>query len=266
MPELPEVQTIINGLVQTVMSKTISSIIEKREGTLVFGEDISICEFGKIESIDRRGKYIIIETSKDLKLIIHLRMTGKLIFEKDINNTSSHSRAEIIFSDKTKLIFDDVRTFGKIQIVNSKDKISALQKLGIEPLSIKFDAEYLKNIFSNRKAPIKNVLLDQTVVAGLGNIYVAEILFRAKVYPITPANKIKIATLKRIVSETKNVLQQAIKYNGTTISDYRSVEDKTGEFQNFLRVYGKKICECGAMIQKIKQAGRSTYFCGECQV
>ncbi len=266
MPELPEVQTIINGLDQTVMSKNISSVIEKREGTLVFGEDITICEFGKIESIERRGKYIIIETSKDLKLIIHLRMTGKLIFEKDINNTSPHARAEIIFSDNTKLIFDDVRTFGKIQIVNSNEKIHTLQQLGVEPLSNKFNPEYLKNKFKTRKAPIKNVLLDQTVVAGLGNIYAAEILFRAKLHPATPSNKIKITNLKKIVTETKKVLQDAIKYNGTTISDYRSVDDKTGEFQNFLKVYGKKICECGAMIQKIKQAGRSTYFCDNCQI
>lgn len=266
MPELPEVQTIINGLNKKVISKTISSIIEKRRGTIIFGENIKICEFGKIENIKRRGKYIIIKTSKDLKLIIHLRMTGKLIFEKDLNNSSSHSRAEIIFSDKTKLIFDDVRTFGKIQIINVNKTINSLQKLGVEPLSDDFNTEYLKNELKNRKALIKNVLLDQKVIAGLGNIYVAEILFRAKVHPATTSNKLKTTELKRIVSETKSVLQEAIKHNGTTISDYRSVEDKTGEFQNFLRVYGKETCECGAMIQKIKQAGRSTYFCMECQV
>lgn len=91
MPELPEVQAIINGLNQKVISKTISSIIERRQGTLIFGKDTKICEFGRIENVERRGKYIIIKTSKDLKLIIHLRMTGKLIFEKDLNNTSSHS-------------------------------------------------------------------------------------------------------------------------------------------------------------------------------
>ena len=218
MPELPEVQTIINGLNQKVISRTISSIIERRQGTLIFGEDLKICEFGRIESVERRGKYIIIKTSKDLKLIIHLRMTGKLIFEKNINNTSSHSRAEIIFSDKTKLIFDDVRTFGKIQILKKDDEVPAIINLGIEPLSNEFNAEYLKNKIRNRKAPIKNVLLDQTVIAGLGNIYVAEILFGAKVHPATTANKLKTTALKRIVLETKNVLREAIKHNGTTIS------------------------------------------------
>ncbi|MEA2097175.1 MAG: bifunctional DNA-formamidopyrimidine glycosylase/DNA-(apurinic or apyrimidinic site) lyase [Candidatus Cloacimonadota bacterium] len=265
MPELPEVQTIITGLNEKILNKNIVSIIDKRAGTLIIDEDLKLCEFGKIRSIERRGKYIIIKTSEDLKLIVHLRMTGKLIFEKDINSTSSHSRAEIIFSDKTKLIFDDVRTFGKIQILKKDNEVSAIMNLGVEPLSDEFDMVYLKSKLKNRKAPIKSVLLDQTVIAGLGNIYVAEILFRTKIHPATPANSIKSAKLKRIVNEIKAILQEAIKHNGTTISDYRSVEDKTGEFQHFLKVYGKKFCECGSEISKIKQAGRSTYFCGECQ-
>jgi len=263
MPELPEVQTIINGLNQKVLGKEIQEIVELRSGTVFW--QFPVTSLGKIELISRRGKYIILQTTLSYKLIIHLRMTGKLIFEKGLGKTSSHSRAEIIFSDRTKLIFDDVRTFGKIQVLKENDNVSGIQNLGVEPLSNEFDAKYLMNKLRNRKAPIKTTLLDQSVLAGLGNIYVAEILFRAKVHPATTANKIKTAVLKRIVSETKSVLQEAIKHNGTTISDYRSVEDKTGEFQNFLKVYGKKNCECGAEIHKIKQAGRSTYFCNICQ-
>jgi len=264
MPELPEVQTIINGLNKKVLGKEIQEIIELRSGTIDW--QFPVTSLGKINSFSRRGKYIIIQTSNKNKLVVHLRMTGKLIFETDLSNTSSHSRAEIVFSDKTKLIFDDVRTFGNIQVMKQNDEFPTILNLGVEPLSDEFNSEYLKNKLNNRKAPIKNVLLDQKVIAGLGNIYVAEILFRAKVHPITPANKIKITALKSIVLETKSVLQEAIKHNGTTISDYRSIEDKTGEFQNFLKVYGKKICECGAEIHKLKQAGRSTYFCKECQV
>ena len=263
MPELPEVQTIINGLNQKVLGKEIQEIVELRSGTVFW--QISVTGLGKVEFIYRRGKYIILQTAMHYKLIIHLRMTGKLIFEKALNNTSSHSRAEIIFSDKTKLIFDDVRTFGKIQVMKQNDEIPTILNLGAEPLLDEFNSEYLKNKLNNKKTPIKNALLDQKVIAGLGNIYVAEILFRAKIHPAIPANKIKINSIRKIVLETKNVLKEAIKHNGTTISDYRSVEDKTGEFQNFLKVYGKKICECGAIIQKIKQAGRSTYFCEECQ-
>ena len=263
MPELPEVQTIINGLNQKVLGNEIQEIVELRSGTVFW--QIPVTSLGKIKLISRRGKYIILQTALHYKLIIHLRMTGKLIFEDDFDKTSSHSRAEIIFTDKTKLIFDDVRTFGKIQILKQNDEISSIQNLGVEPLTNELNAEYLINKLNNRKAPIKTALLDQSVIAGLGNIYVAEILFRAKIHPAIPANKIKMMSLKKIVSETKIVLQEAIKHNGTTISDYRSVEDKTGEFQNFLKVYGKKICECGAEIKKIQQAGRGTYFCENCQ-
>jgi len=263
MPELPEVQTIINGLNQKVLGKEIQEIVELRSGTVFW--QLPVTSLGKIELVSRRGKYIILQTALHYKLIIHLRMTGKLIFEKDINTTSSHSRAEIVFTDKTKLIFDDVRTFGKIQVLKKNENISGIRNLGVEPLTNEFNAEYLIDKLRNRKAPIKTVLLDQSVIAGLGNIYVAEILFRAKIHPAIPANKIKIKNMKKIVLETKIVLQEAIKHNGTTISDYRSVEDKTGEFQNFLKVYGKKTCECGAEIKKIQQAGRGTYFCENCQ-
>ena len=263
MPELPEVQTIINGLTQKVLGKEIKKIIELRLGTVIWQNPIT--GLGNINSISRRGKYILLQTSNDYKVVIHLRMTGKLIFETDLTKTSDHARAEIIFNDNTKLIFNDVRTFGKIQIFKDNEEIKAFQKLGLEPLSDEFNAGYLKNKLKNRKAPVKNILLDQRVIAGLGNIYVAEILFRSKIDPRIPGNRLKKKQLESIVFETKKVLQEAIKQNGTTISDYRSVEHKTGEFQNFLKVYRKEYCECGHQIKKIKQAGRSTYFCPVCQ-
>ncbi len=263
MPELPEVQTIIKGLKEKVLGKEILKIQELRSGTII--SNSSINSLGTINSISRRGKYILIQTSKDFKLVIHLRMTGKLIYETDLAKTSNHARAELVFNDNTKLIFNDVRTFGKIQILKINEEIEAFQKLGVEPLSDEFDARYLKNKLKNRIAPIKNILLDQRVIAGLGNIYVAEILFRSKIDPRVPGNRLKKKQLENIVSETKTVLQEAIKHNGTTISDYRSVEDKAGEFQNFLKVYRKEYCECGHQIKKIKQAGRSTYYCPVCQ-
>ena len=263
MPELPEVQTVINGLNQKVLEKEIKEILEFRPGTVIW--NMPITSLGKIQSVSRRGKYIIIQTSRDFKLVIHLRMTGKLIFETDLAKTLNHARAELVFSDNTKLIFNDVRTFGKIQICKKDEEVESLEKLGLEPLSDEFDTRYLRNKLKNRKAPIKNILLDQRVISGLGNIYVAEILFRSKINPRVPGNRITKKQLESIVLETKTVLQEAIKHNGTTISDYRSVEDKTGEFQNFLKVYRKENCECGHQIKKIKQAGRSTYYCPVCQ-
>lgn len=263
MPELPEVQIIVNGLNQKVLGKEIKEIIELRPGTVIWQNPVT--SLGNINSISRRGKCILIQTSNDYKLVIHLRMTGKLIFETDLAKTSDHARAELILNDNTKLIFDDVRTFGKIQILKKNEEIEAFQKLGLEPLSDEFDAGYLKNKLKNRKAPIKNILLDQRVIAGLGNIYVAEILFRSKIDPRVPGNRLNKKQLESIIKQTKIVLKEAIKHNGTTISDYRSVEDKIGEFQNFLKVYRKEYCECGNQIKKIKQAGRSTYYCPVCQ-
>lgn len=263
MPELPEVQTIIDGLNKKVLEKEIQEIVELRPGTVQWF--CTQVQLGKVDHIYRRGKYILIQTLNNYKLVIHLRMTGKLIFEEDQKITSSHCRAEINFTDNTKLIFDDVRTFGKIQIMKKDEQIQAITNLGPEPLSDDFNESHLKQILKTRKAPIKNLLLNQNIVAGLGNIYVAEILFRAKINPTKQVNKLTTKQIQKIVLNTKEVLQQAIKYNGTTISDYRSVENKTGEFQNFLKVYGKKNCTCGNEIKKIKQAGRSTFFCEKCQ-
>ena len=265
MPELPEVQTIVNGLNKKILNKKILSLNEVREGTIQnFIDDINP-ELGIIVSIKRRGKYIIMETSNNYKLIIHLRMTGKFIYERLPEKISSHERASFMFEDNTKLIFDDVRAFGKIQIYEKGDEVESLEKLGLEPVSKDFNEKYLKKKFINRKSPIKNLLLNQKIIAGLGNIYANEILYRARISPLKKGNKLSLKKLKTIVEKTKEVLEQAIKYNGTTISDYRSVEDKAGEFQNFLKVYRKEYCECGHQIKKIKQAGRSTYYCPVCQ-
>lgn len=263
MPELPEVQTVINGLQDKVIGKTIKQIKEFRENTVIWHTKKH--ELGSLKSISRRGKYIILITDKDYKIVIHLRMTGKLIFEKKYNFTTKHTRAEILFSDKTKLLFNDIRTFGKIEIYEINDSVKALDALGVEPLSDSLNVEYLKKKLKKKEAPIKNILLDQRIIAGLGNIYACEILFRAGVKPQRKGRRLKNKDITQIIYYTKEVLNEALKYNGTTISDYRNIDDKTGEFQKFLRVYGKDKCPCGNDITRIKQAGRSTYYCPKCQ-
>ncbi len=265
MPELPEVQTIVDGLNSKIVNKTISAIIEKKMGTIIWKENLNICEFGKILNVSRRGKFIIIETSKKLKIIIHLRMTGKLIYEEDISKTSSHSRTEFIFSDNTKMIFDCVRTFGKIWILRKDYRFAPIEKLGVEPLDKLFNDPYLKKQIQHKKIPIKKLILEQQIIAGLGNIYACEILFRAKIHPEKLGIEVTNKETELLVKETKSVLIQALEKNGTTISDYRNVDNKTGEFQNFLKVYQKEFCECGNKISRIKQSGRSTFFCGKCQ-
>ena len=263
MPELPEVETVVRGLQAVISGREIESIESYREGTVI-DEREEEREFGKVTKIHRRGKYILIDTDRDTTIMIHLRMTGKLVFDQSAEE-SKYSRAEIKFTDQTNLIFDDVRTFGKINIFETGLEQQKLSFLGIEPLNDEFNVEYLQKRLSGRKAPVKNILLDQRMVAGLGNIYVLEILHRAKISPLRKGSDIKKHEIAAIIHETKEVLREAISKNGTTISDFRSVDDKTGEFQNFLRVYGKTQCKCKSEILRVKQAGRTSYYCPVCQ-
>jgi len=263
LPELPEVQTIVNGLNSIIIEKKISRIAEYRRGTVE--NSLLNVDYGKVKLVERRGKYIIVKTTAECKIVIHLRMTGKLIFEADSDRRPKHCRAEIFFSDGSRLIFDDVRTFGKIQVMKKSQAVPALEKLGAEPLSDQLNPEFLSKQLKNRKALIRNLLLNQNIIAGLGNIYVLEILYRCKIDPRKQADGLSLIQIEKIVEQTKIVLKEAIEKNGTTISDYRSVEDQSGQFQNFLRVYQKKKCKCGTEIKRIKMAGRSAYFCPSCQ-
>ena len=263
MPELPEVETVVRGLREKLTGREIDSIISYREGTVI-DERSEERDYGNIIGIHRKGKYILIDTDSNTTIMIHLRMTGKLVFDQPAEE-SHHCRAELKFTDQTNLIFDDVRTFGKINILDKGSEEMKLSFLGIEPFDKGFDVEYLQKKLSGRKAPIKNILLDQSVIAGLGNIYVLEILHRAKISPLRKSSDIKKREIAAIIHETKEVLREAISKNGTTISDFRRVDDKTGEFQKFLRVYGKHYCKCKSEILRVKQAGRTSYYCPLCQ-
>lgn len=263
MPELPEVETVVRGLRDLIVGREIEYIESFREGT-VLDERIEEGEYGRVKGIRRRGKYILIDTDSGMTLMVHLRMTGKLVFDQAVED-AGHCRAEVKFADGTNLVFDDVRTFGKIVLLESGAEERKLASLGAEPLESDFEAVYLTKKLAGKKTPIKNALLDQRIVAGLGNIYVAEILHRAGISPLRESSSITGVETILIINKTKEVLKEAVAKNGTTISDYRSVDDKTGEFQRFLRVYGKKYCACGSEIKRVKQAGRTTYYCPECQ-
>lgn len=263
MPELPEVQTIINDLKIELVDETIYAIVGHREGTIQFHLNKSMEDYGKIQSIDRRGKYIIITTTK-CKILIHLRMTGKLLLTKNLQKTTPHNRAEILFNNK-KLVFDDIRSFGSICIFDKEQKTGKIESLGLEPFSDEFNPQKLKSIFSRRTAPIKNALINQKIIAGLGNIYACESLYKARISPLTPANALTDAQIDKLNSAIKEVLETAITHGGTTISDYRTPSDKKGKFQDMLSVYKKRQCPQGHEVKKIKQAGRSTYYCPACQ-
>mgnify|MGYP006275339561 CR=1 FL=1 len=264
MPELPEVQTVINDLFDCVISKKIDNLVELRKGTIINNTDNNSMNYGIIRTIERKGKYILIKTNHK-KFLIHLRMTGKLIYCEKLDKNIKHNRAYFVFSDKTYLIFNDVRTFGKIEIYNENDEISIFKRLGIDALSSEMTVRYLTEMFKNRKAPIKNLLLSQEIISGIGNIYANEILFHARIDPRKTPKEFDKKILKKLTIKIKDILKKAIKHNGTTISDYRRVDDKTGSFQEFLKVYQKNYCDCGNKITKIKQAGRSTFYCSKCQ-
>jgi len=266
MPELPEVQTIIDGVTTELMGKEIRSLDCFHPGTVIrdpeLPEEVFPAEF---ISSRRRGKYIILNFSGDLSVIVHLRMTGKLVADSSQEGPVNHERACFMLSGSSKLRFIDIRTFGKIILCKTKNLGKFMPDLGMEPLADEFDARYLEKILKNRKAPIKTLMLDQKLIAGLGNIYVNEILYRSKLNPTVPGDEIPLSKLKILAKETKEVLREAISKNGTSISDFRNVDNKTGEFQKFLRVYQKETCPKGHPVSRIKQAQRSTYFCPVCQ-
>jgi formamidopyrimidine-DNA glycosylase len=264
MPELPEVETICRELSNLLIGRKILSIEPLRENTIIYNTEL--IENQTISKIERRAKYIVISLSKGQQLVIHLRMTGKLIFPITNNFDSKYTRAIIYIDNDDEIHFDDIRCFGKIYINEQNQTNDQFAKLGIEPLTDDFNVDFLYQKAKNRNQEIKPFLMNQEIVVGIGNIYVQEILFHSKINPTRKAKTIKKHEWQKIIYNTKNTLLIAIDNNGTTISDFRRVDDKTGEFQNFLQVYGKDNCPiCDNKLEYIKQAGRSTRYCKECQ-
>jgi len=266
MPELPEVQTVLDGLVSVLQGREIASVESFYPGTLIRDPELDFEPFpaSMMEAL-RRGKYMIINLDGGASLIIHLRMTGKLVYDPNPEDIHKHERARINLQGGDAIRFIDPRTFGKITLLKSSNLARYLPKLGPEPLSADFNPPYLYQIVHSRKAPIKNLLLDQGLVAGLGNIYVCELLYRSGIHPETPGTRITKAQAKLMVKHCKDVLKEALAVGGTSISDYRRIDDKSGEFQNFLRVYQKKQCPLGHDMDNVRLGGRSSFFCPVCQ-
>ncbi|MCB5254324.1 MAG: bifunctional DNA-formamidopyrimidine glycosylase/DNA-(apurinic or apyrimidinic site) lyase [Candidatus Cloacimonadaceae bacterium] len=266
MPELPEVQTVLDGLTEVLHGVSITGLICYYPGTVITDPALGDEPFpARLSQAQRRGKYMILHLDNSTSMIIHLRMTGKLVYEPHPEEPHKHERARIQLSTGDALRFIDPRTFGKITLVNTALVEKYLPDLGPEPLSQDFSPSYLKRVLKGRTAPIKNLLLDQRIVAGLGNIYVCELLFRSGIRPDRPGVSIFAKEQCEIVKHTKEVLLQALKVGGTSISDYRRIDDKTGQFQHFLQVYQKRECPLGHAVQNLKLAGRSSFFCPECQ-
>ena len=271
MPEIAEVETVRRVLKGQILNKKIVKVDvfypKMIESDLKDFQTKLINE--SFIDILRKGKYLIFELN-NYYLLSHLRMEGKY-FVKDINDAKDkHEHVIFTFSDNITLRYADVRKFGKMKLINKNqlEDDEDLKKLGIEPIDSSLSAKYLIEKFKKKNLPIKTVLLDQSIIAGLGNIYADEVLFKSGINPLKKACDINEDEAKKICLSSKEIIEKAIEYKGTTIRSYTSSLGVKGNYQDFLSVHtkeGEKCKNCNTIIKRIKVNGRSTYYCPNCQ-
>ena len=272
MPELPEVETVKNTLKKQILNKKIIDVNIFYENLIEYP---SVKLFKKqiknqtINDIKRRGKWLMFELD-DYFLLSHLRMEGKYLIRKLGDIVTKHEHISFIFSDKTELRYQDVRKFGKMHLIekNEINNRKPINELGYEPWDEELDISYLKEKYKSKKLPIKTVILDQSIIVGIGNIYADEILFLSGINPLKKCNELNDIELQSIIYNTKKVLELAIKDGGTTIRSYTSSEGVHGRFQQHLNVHNKENQpgpKCGEKIVKIRVGGRGTCYCVNCQ-
>ena len=267
MPELPEVETIRSQLAPRLEGRTLARV-EILDPRLTRPYDLfevaEELEGDRVVAVERRGKYLLLRLESGFGLLVHLRMTGGFHWEP-----VSHERAVLELDDGTRLVYRDVRRFGTWLVVEGAELEPYLAtKNGPEPLGPRFTARWLGEQLARRKAPVKAVLLDQRVVAGLGNIYADEALWRARVNPLRAANEIADDEVSRIVRAIRAALRTGIERQGSTLRDYAAPDGASGSMQEEFRVYGRDGLECGrcgATIAKARVGGRGTWFCPRCQ-
>jgi len=265
MPELPEVETIVRQLRRQIKGKTIAVVrlLWRRSVESSPKEFCRRLQGMTVAGVWRRGKYIGVEGVDGTFFTIHLRMTGKLVRDLDTADRR-HLRLQFTFSDRTKLHFVDARKFGRLRLWPCRGQ--SCPGLGPEPLRAATVLAALRCLRTRR--PIKSVLLDQAVLAGIGNIYADEALFAAGIHPLTPAAALSADQQKRLARSVPRILKLAIGRRGTTLRNYRSVDDRSGENQEHLFVYGhfRLPCQvCGSVINRVRISGRSSHFCPRCQ-
>ena len=269
MPELPEVETTVRGLAAFLEGERITRVqLNRADLRRPFPADlVQVMTGATVMSLSRRAKYGVISTDRDDHMIFHLGMSGRWRIEG--GEAGKHDHLLLETGAGHRLFLHDPRRFGSVDLV-SGDPLAlfpAFVTLGPEPLSDAFDAAALASALAGRRAPIKAMLLDQTVVAGLGNIYVCEALNMAKILPLKPAADVSRAKLAALVPAIKAVLTAAIAAGGSTLRDFLSPEGDLGYFAKDWRVYGREgeRCECGGTIARVVQGGRSTFHCPKCQ-
>ena len=271
MPEIAEVETVRNTLKKRILHKKIKKVEVYYEPMIE--SDIDAFKKNLVgESfidIKRRGKWLIFETEK-YYLLSHLRMEGKYFIKDKQEIKDKHEHVIFTFIDDTTLRYADTRKFGRMNLIlkTEIDNTECIKKQGLEPGDKKLTADYLLKKFEKKQLPIKTVLLDQTIISGLGNIYANEVLFAAGINPLTKACNLTKEDCERIVKSAEEIIKEAINMGGTTIRSYTSSLGVTGKFQQNLKVHKRekeKCLVCGTAIENIKVGGRSTYFCPNCQ-
>ena len=272
MPELPEVETVAKTLATQILNKEIKDVdvfYDKMLKNCSVQELRDVLIENSVQSMSRRGKYLIFEL-KHGYLLSHLRMEGKYFYEARDVKPTKHVHLVLTFLDETQLFYEDTRKFGTFHYFETREQLESSREfsvLGVEPMSELFTVDHVARGIKNKKKPIKSLLLDQSVVVGLGNIYVDEVLFGANLHPLTPSHLVTPTQMEQIIVQTNKVLGKAIELKGTTIRTFASAHG-SGNYQHYLRVHQreKEAClTCGETIVKIKVGGRGTYYCPQCQ-
>lgn len=291
MPELPEVETVRRGLEPALLGRRIARIeLRRKDLRFPFPKDFrERLEGAKIESLSRRAKYILAETDRRDRLILHLGMTGRFTIlkpgggisvpgefydETAATGTADGPHDHVVFhlEEGTRIVYSDHRRFGLMDLERPGESHKLLLGLGVEPLGNELNAAYLAEEFRGKAAPLKAALLDQRIIAGLGNIYVCEALFRVGLSPRRKAGTLVKKSshdprLDELVRHIREILEEAIRAGGSTLQDYRNAAGEAGSFQQRFLVYDREgeTCTNGHKIRRIVQSGRSTFFCPSCQ-
>ncbi|WBU60352.1 bifunctional DNA-formamidopyrimidine glycosylase/DNA-(apurinic or apyrimidinic site) lyase [Paracoccus albus] len=279
MPELPEVETVRRGLLPHLEGQRIAKLTLNRDGLRwKFPVDlVQVATGATVTGLRRRSKYVLLDLDRDASILIHLGMSGRMLiegqgvgdFHRDPSILPRHDHVVIETGSGTRITMNDARRFGMVDLIRD-DASPMLDGLGPEPLGDEFDGARLAAAFAGRKAPVKALLLDQRVVAGLGNIYVSEALHRAGIDPRRAAGRIGRKRLDDLSGHIKDVLVEAIAAGGSSLRDHRQASGELGYFQHSFRVYGREGQECprsgcGGKIRRIVQSGRSSFWCPNCQ-
>jgi formamidopyrimidine-DNA glycosylase len=286
MPELPEVETVKRGLQPVMEGASFKSVDVRRAGLRwPFPQDMAQRLTGRqIIALRRRSKYILIDLSDNLTLLLHLGMSGRVLIHRGGQATPTgqshdqfpplqkHDHVVFDLTNNVRVVYNDPRRFGAMDLIvtSEVDDHPLIAKLGPEPLGNQFDAPYLGMRFKDRKSPVKSALLDQSHVCGLGNIYVCEALWRSGIAPTRTAGKISRPKLDILVRSIRDVLAEAIDSGGSSLKDFRQTSGDLGYFQHNFAVYDRegdpcRTPDCKGKIARIVQSGRSTFYCSKCQ-